>query len=218
MFSGPQTTKHVLILAGIVALSGCGIDKYQEDFSNISEPRRATASQVQYSHDVRFDGNGFATDERERLEGFLGQINLRRSDGVYLVAVPNAQSANRKLLLADYLSGRGIDVGSRRSDFGMKIPAGDAVSIVVRRYVVTLPGCPDWSGELTSYNNMPTSNWSCASSTNLGLMVAEPEDLVRGRDPGLADGEASARSIDLYRKGETKEIVPEDIGTIEGGG
>jgi len=217
MFFGPQTTKHVLILAGVVALGGCEIDQYQENFSSISELRRASANQVQYSHDVRFDDAGLATDERERLDGFLGQINFRQSDSVYLVAVPNAQSASRKLLLGDYLSGRGISIRSQRSDFGMKIPPNDAVSVVVRRYVATLPGCPDWSGELTSYNNVPTSNWSCANATNLGLMVAEPEDLVHGRAPGLADGEASARSIDLYRKGETKAITPEDIGTIEGG-
>jgi pilus assembly protein CpaD len=217
MFFGPQTTRHILILAGAIALGGCGISQNQENFSNIPEPRQATASQVQYSHDVHFDNVGFAIDERESLDGFLGQINLRRSDGVYLVAVPNSQSANRKLLLGDYLSGRGVAIRSRRSDFGMKIPPNDAVSVVVRRYVVTLPGCPDWSGELTTYNNVPTSNWGCATATNLGLMIAEPEDLVHGRDPGLADGEASARSIDLYRRGETKEITPEDIGNIEGG-
>lgn len=215
MFIGPQTIKHLLMLAGIVALGGCEIDQHMENFSNVHEPHPATASQVQYSHDVRFDGAVFAIDERERLEGFLGQINLRQSDGVYLVA--GSRAVDRKLLLGDYLSSRGIAIKSRRSDFGMRIPDSDAVSIVVRRYVVTLPACPDWSGELTTYNNVPTSNWGCATSTNLGLMVAEPEDLVRGRNPGLADGEAAARSIDLYRKGETKDINPEDIGTIEGG-
>ncbi|MHA1598567.1 MAG: CpaD family pilus assembly protein [Alphaproteobacteria bacterium] len=213
MFFGPQTTKHILILTAAITLAGCASKPIAESIS-MSEPKRATASEVQYSHDVRFAGLGLSGDERERLEGFLAQINLRRSDGVYLVA--GSRSANGKVLLGDYLTGRGVSIRSRRSDFGLKIPTADAVSIVVRRYVATLPGCPDWSGELTSYNNTPSSNWGCATATNLGLMVAEPQDLVRGRDPGYADGEAAARSIDRYRKGETKEIVPEDIGSVEG--
>ena len=182
MFFGPQTTKHVLILTAAITLGGCtsnGNDAYNTTFN---EPPRATASKVQYSHDVRFDGSSLGMDERERLEGFLAQINLHRSDSVYLIA--GSRSATGKLLLGDYLSGRGVSIRSPRSDFGLKIPSADSVSIVVRRYVATLPGCPDWTGALNSYSNTPSSNWGCATATNLGLMVAEPGDLVHGRDAG----------------------------------
>lgn len=51
------------------------------------------------------------------------------------------------------------------------------------------------------------SNWSCATAVNFGMMLADPGDLVRGRDPGPADGEAVARSIESYRKGRTKDIM-----------
>lgn len=83
------------------------------------------------------------------------------------------------------------------------------------QYVITLPGCPDWSGGHTTYNNIPGPNFGCATATNLGLMVARPEDLVHGRDPGYADGEQAVRSVALYRKGETKALSPEDVGSIE---
>ncbi len=51
------------------------------------------------------------------------------------------------------------------------------------------------------------SNWSCATAVNFGLMLADPQDLARGRDPGRADGEAVARSIESYRKDRTKDII-----------
>jgi type IV pilus biogenesis protein CpaD/CtpE len=39
------------------------------------------------------------------------------------------------------------------------------------------------------------------------MMLADPNDLVRGRDPGPADGEAIARSVENYRKDRTKDII-----------
>jgi pilus assembly protein CpaD len=209
MFFGPQTTKIIVIMSAVLTLGGCvASDKY-----TLREPHQATASQVQYRHNVRFDNTGFASNEMRRLESFLAQINLRRSDSIFLVAGSGRRSVNRKSLKI-----RGVDVRAQRSDFGLSVPVHDAVNIVVRRYVVTLPGCPDWSGKLTSYTNTPSSNWGCATAINLGLMIAEPSDLVRGRDLGVADGEALAGAIERYRKGETKAIVPEDISSVAGGG
>ena len=44
---------------------------------------------------------------------------------------------------------------------------------------------PTGAGESgTDFANLPHSNFGCATQTNLGLMVAEPRDLVRGRALG----------------------------------
>ena len=80
--------------------------------------------------------------------------------------------------------------------------------MVVQRSSVSLPACPNWSQPPNEgFDNQPMSNWSCATAVNFGLMLADPNDLVRGRDPGNADGEALARSIESYRKGRTKDII-----------
>ena len=61
-------------------------------------------------------------------------------------------------------------------------------------YLVTLPPCPDWSRQSgTDFANLPHSNFGCATQTNLGLMIAEPEDLVRGRKLAPADGDPRSR-------------------------
>ncbi|NQU56198.1 MAG: hypothetical protein HQ513_03110 [Rhodospirillales bacterium] len=222
MFFGPQTIKQSLAVATLTIVAGCQSLPHFEDWSNVPVAKQPQVNQVQYSHQVTFDpaSADLSGKEGERLLGFLSNAQAARKDAFYLVSgnaqVPSSLSDARKTIVAEYLSNFGVEIRPLSSDFGVKSPAANAVDLVIRRYVVTLPGCPDWSGDRFTYNNVPTSNWGCASATNLGLMVAEPGDLVRGRDEGYADGEYAATSISNYRKGETKSIVAEEIGVVKG--
>ena len=58
----------------------------------------------------------------------------------------------------------------------------DHVRIDVRYAVVVPPNCPDWrTSPVTTYSNtMLAGNFKCASVVNLGMMVADPHDLVKG--------------------------------------
>ena len=103
-----------------------------------------------------------------------------------------------------------------RIEFGIDAPDRETVKLIARRYVVTMPGCPDWTGRPgVNFNNTPSSNFGCATAVNLGLMVADPGDMVAGRHPGLMDGEFVARSIERYRKGETTPLNGEDSSTAQ---
>ena len=78
------------------------------------------------------------------------------------------------------------------------VPADHAV-IGVGRYAVTLPPCPNWSSPPNAtYTNAHTSNWGCAVATNLGLMVANPADLVSGRPLRPADGTTAVAAVQRY--------------------
>lgn len=221
MLIGPQTIKQFLAVTSVVLLAGCQGMGYYEDWSNVPEAKKPVVSQVQYSHQVSFAPASaeISGAEGERLLGFLNNARAARKDDFYLVSgnsqVPVSLSDARKANVADYLSTFGVGIRPLSSDFGVKTPAQDSVNLIIRRHVVTLPGCPDWSGERFTYNNVPTSNWGCASASNLGLMVAEPSDLLRGRDEGYADGEFAATSISNYRKGETKSLTPEDVSVTQ---
>lgn len=221
MFFGPQTIKQTLAIVSFGLIAGCQSLPHYQDFSNVPQRKQPQVNEVQYSHNVRFPpaNTDISKEEGDRLISFLNNAQAARKDRFYLVSgnpeVPVALSAARKDMVAEYLSTFGIHTQPLSSDFAVKSPPMDTVSLVVRRYVVTLPGCPDWSGERTTYNNVPTSNWGCATASNLGLMVAEPGDLIRGRDEGMADGEYAATSINNYRKGETKPLSPEDVGVTQ---
>ena len=85
------------------------------------------------------------------------------------------------------------------------VPADHAV-IGVGRYAVTLPPCPNWSSPPNAtYTNAHTSNWGCAAATNLGLMVANPADLVAGRPLGPADGTTAVTAVQRYLTDRVKQ-------------
>jgi pilus assembly protein CpaD len=88
-------------------------------------------------------------------------------------------------------------------------PLGDdQIAVVVERYALQLPACPDWTERPNqNFDNQPGSFWSCATAINLGMMVADPGDLVRGRSIGDADGTTMARSVQRYRLGQTKDLI-----------
>jgi pilus assembly protein CpaD len=54
------------------------------------------------------------------------------------------------------------------------------------------------------------SGFGCATTNNLGVMVANPADLERGRPLDPADAEAASLSIQRYRVGEIIPLITED--------
>jgi len=205
-----------MMAASLMLLGGC-MDKYIENFSNVPPAKEAKAHEVLYSHEVVFATDDATLGSREggRLQAFIAKANISRTDKVHIVANPTDLAEARMLAVAGILEKIGVVPAPVLSDFGFKAPSGPSVSVIVRRFVVSLPGCPDWSGERFTYNNVPTGNWGCSTASNLGLMVAEPEDLMHGRDPGNADGTAGARSVDLYRRGQTKALQVNVISDVQ---
>ena len=197
-----------------------------EDFSDVPEAREPRADLVQYGHDVAFAaGEARLTNgQRQRLDSFLARLEAGYGDRFYVVAgrgrrgAPKQAAARlgerRRQAVMAFLELRRLRVLPLRIEFGIDAPVGEAVKVIVRRYVVTLPGCPDWTGRPgISYDNATSSNFGCATAVNFGLMVADPGDIVAGRHPGLLDGEFAARSIERYRKGETTPLKGEEAST-----
>src|SRR5579863_1943614 len=59
-------------------------------------------------------------------------------------------------------------------------PPNQAV-VEITRTLVTLPPCPNWSKPSSAdFANQPSSNFGCATETNLGMMIANPTDLASG--------------------------------------
>ncbi len=194
-----------------------------EDFSDVPEAHAPRADLVQYGHDVAFAaGEARLTNgQRQRLDAFLARLEAGYGDRFYVVAgrgrrgEPKQAAARlgerRRQAVMAFLELRKLRVLPLRIEFGIDAPVRGAVKVIVRRYVVTLPGCPDWTGRPgITYDNTRSSNFGCATATNLGLMVADPGDIVAGRHPGLMDGEFAARSIERYRKGETTPLLGDD--------
>lgn len=71
--------------------------------------------------------------------------------------------------------------------------------VVVHRTLVTVPPCPNWSKPSGhDFDNQPSSNFGCATVSNLGMMVANPSDLASGLPGGPTEGQPAAAAVNRY--------------------
>ena len=216
----------LVAVVALAALAGCTPETAY--WSPAESQKQVKVDWVRFDHRVIFNqnGRGITDQERARIDEFLNRIEPRYGDQILVGtggAADGEVAVERVAAVAEYLRALGLRIGP--------LPAvrqarwDGAVRLMVGRYVVTPPNCPDWT-KSTSYDplNQVSSNFGCATATNLGLMVADPGDLVRGRDMGPADGAYSARMIKTYREGDkssTSSSSPSmrfSIGGGSGGG
>jgi pilus assembly protein CpaD len=217
-----------LVLTALAVASGCTPDTAR--WSQVEAPKDNKINFVTATHAVHFaaDSDALAPGEAQALTQFLTGEEAGFGSQVTIDTGPP-----RGVPAADELTAKRAEVVSgllRRLNMpgeSAKRPSVEAalghdeVIVAVGRYVVTPPVCPDWrKPDDGDYTNTPSSNFGCATTTSLGLMVANPADLLRGTPGGPADGEFAARGIELYRKGLiSKSLEPElSRGGAAGGG
>jgi pilus assembly protein CpaD len=106
----------------------------------------------------------------------------------------------------------------------------DQIRLIASRATAVNPDCPGYNEPVSEYDRFgrPDLNIGCANEINLGLMVADPNDLVRGRPLAPADAERSALAIQKYRTGSegdgegesssTLSVIPLAVGSGSAGG
>lgn len=210
----PTKALHMLLLGVVAAfaLGGCRSAFLEgADQPPVQHRPRVEAFDLAHTAVRRVAGNQFDAAARAALDAFMAR-QPRTAQATVLVAagVEGAMPAGETV--AAWLRHRG------HQPYGPVAVSGAdmAVQVVVRRYAVTLPPCPDFTkypGD--TFDNAVHSNWGCATASNLGLMVADPGDLLEGRETGPANGEVQAEAFQRYLEGETKDLAPEDVGTVE---
>lgn len=196
---------------GVAFLVG-GCSENFERWHDNQTPKELKVDRVLYSHAVQFAAgeDRLPVAERDRLDSFLNQAQVGSTDKVFVNIEPDGERVTERRVstVAAFLKLRGLVPATTISGVDSGEQEADTVRVVIQRYLVTLPGCPDWSSEPAyGFNNTVHSNFGCATASNLGMMVVDPEDLVKGRALGPADGDYLRRSIDNYRAGKTKPLL-----------
>ncbi len=191
----------IAIIGILIALAGCKAtaDRTPTEYVKVNK-----VDFLRFEHDVVYR-NGTATPSRleaERLANFLQEIQVGPSDTILVAGgTPDQRKAIRMQFAYRRLVAHETGVNG----------APGRVRVAVERYVVTLPNCPDWSKPVgEDSENTPQANFGCATTANLGMMVANPRDLIRGRSPGSADGAAVTAAIKRYRDGKIRELIDDD--------
>lgn len=189
---GPATLAFALGLG----LAGCGGIPTNRSMTSVHQP---VVEKVNYTLDVSASGSGLAYGEQQRLAGWFDAMAVKYGDKVH-VDDPSGSPTTRGAIAA-VAARYGLLLSDEAPMTDGYIPAGTA-RVVITRTKATVPGCPDWTSNSDfNPNNGLSSNYGCATNSNLAAMIANPEDLIRGADtPGSTVVMSSSKAIDVYRK------------------
>ncbi len=194
-------TKPFLLLLALPALSlgGC-MGTQNRGLESVHQP---VVARHDFALDLATQGDRLAPGEAQRLSGWFGSMRLGYGDRV---AIDDGGGSAR---------GAHADVGAIVARSGLLLSedapvsgaplAPSTIRVVISRVKAGVPGCPDWSRDAgNEFDSNTSSNYGCSTNSNLAAMVADPNDLVRGRDgAGTTDPRTSYRAIDAYRKAAT---------------
>jgi pilus assembly protein CpaD len=212
-------------IAGVIALAllaaGCSADA--TNWSPAASPKANKVELVHLTHDIAFFGTEAEADgvARGSLESFLARHEVGYGDRIYVIAAPRDPgpvAVARAENVARLLARRGLQpTVLPHAEWAGQPASRNALRVLVHRFVVRSPACPDFRKPgAADYGNTESSNFGCANAVNLGLMVADPRDLVEGRDSGHSDGERAAAATRRYREG--KELPLDKSGTSSASG
>ncbi|MBA3053754.1 MAG: pilus assembly protein CpaD [Sphingomonadales bacterium] len=192
-----------------LALSACGGMAGNRTLESVHQP---VVEKTNYVLDVTTGPGGLSVPEQRRLTGWFDAMNLRYGDKIY-IDDPLASAATRGAVEA---------VASR---YGMLLTDGAPVTqgyvnagtarVVVVRSVATVPGCPDWGNNSdTNFANATSHGYGCAVNSNLAVMVADPEHLVKGATgTGETVVASSTKAIGAFRDKAAKAGEVSSIST-----
>lgn len=200
-----------LLIALGSALAGCQTapDKPSMGVAAVNVP---VVTSVDYVFDAAAPGGALPSGEADRLNGWFQGLGLGYGDTVYVDA--------------GYAPAARTQVARIAGRYGMLVSAGapvtagavqpGSVRVVVARRRATVPGCPDWSlRSAPDWDNRTSSNYGCGVNSNLAAMVANPEDLIHGRESApTTDTRTASRAIEMYRAkpltgaGDLEDVSP----------
>ena len=188
------------------------------EYSKTEAPAQLRVDGAGSRFEVAFVGGSdrLSSSDVARLDRMVLAGNIRPSDLVEIGAAgPPGLAERRAQAISRELLRYGIVTHTLVLD---AVPANHAI-VSIGRYAVTLPTCPNWSqSPAADFTNALSSYYGCADATNLGLMVANPADLVSGRPFSGADAQTASNAMQRYLTDRVKNPPNPTPSPFGGGG
>ena len=201
---------RLVVLPLTFGLAACAFE-----YSKSEAPAQLRVDSADSRRELAFAAGSadLSSSELRKIDGWVLSGSIRRGDRVEIAAAGPPGLAEQR---AAAISGELLRYGIVATTLGLDtVPANRAI-VSIGRYAVTLPTCPNWSQPPNAdFTNAYSSYYGCATATNLGLMVANPGDLIRGTPAGPADADFAARGIQNYRSGANSKSLKSEL---SGGG
>jgi pilus assembly protein CpaD len=192
-------SKLGLLLIASAAIAGCSYHAQAGDLPDrgVEAVNVPVVTRADYVFDAAAPGGSITPAEKARLDAWFHGLDLGYGDAVYVDA-PYADAAR-------------YEVAQVAGNYGMLVQPGAPVTagavapgtvrVIVSRTRAEIPGCPNWSQpSQPNYNNRMMSNFGCGVNANLAAQVANPEDLVHGREStALGNNQTATKAIIFYK-------------------
>jgi pilus assembly protein CpaD len=176
-------------------LSACGGMPSNRSLESVHQP---IVERTNYTLDVTTGPGGLSIPEQRRLAGWFEAMDLRYGDRI---SVDDPLNSGVTLAAVEAVASRfGMLVGDDAPVTPGLVNAGTA-RVVMTRSSASVPGCPDWSAKSDgNLRNATSTNYGCATNSNLAAMVADPEHLIHGaKSTGQTVLMRSNKAIETYR-------------------
>lgn len=185
-----------LVLALGCTLTACSTNGPDVPAAGMEPVNVPVISRAQYVYDAAAPGGVLAPGEAERLDGWFRGLGVRYGDSIYVDGSAELARNQVSEVAVQYglavLEGAPVTAGAVGSE---------TVRVIVSRAEARVPNCPNWSvPSQPNFANAMASNYGCADNSNIAAMVANPEDLVHGREsPTMSDARTATKPVSFYR-------------------
>lgn len=149
--------------------------------------------------DLDASGDSLSAGERARLAGWFESIEIGYGDQFYVDEANGYPTPGAR-----------ADVGRVLGEYGLLLRDGAPVAagavapgtirVIASRATASVPGCPNWDNTEIAPTVTTSANYGCATNSNLAAMIADPNDLVRGRSGSVEGGaETANRAVRVFR-------------------
>jgi pilus assembly protein CpaD len=188
--------KITFLIAASLALAGCSSLPTNTSMYSVHQP---VVERTNYAIDLAADGNGIALADQKRLNEWFDVLDLRYGDRISIDSDDSDGNEDAARDVRAAAAERGVMVTQGAPATAGVIAPGN-IRVVVTRSQASVPSCPDHrTTDGQNFNSGNSSNYGCAMNSNLAAMVADPEDLVRGRDNKRLDSNSGKAAVNAYK-------------------
>jgi len=161
-------------------LSACGNERPQN--RGLDSVHQPVVQRTDYVFDLATSGDGLAPGEAAHLRGWFDSLHLRYGDKVAIDMGDAGNLGTAVNQIANVAAIRGLTIEQHAPVTQGAIAPG-SIRVIMSRTTASVPHCPDFhESVLAKFNETTAANFGCAVNASLAAMIANPEDLVQGRD------------------------------------
>lgn len=150
--------------------------------------------------DLDAAGDTLNPGERARLAAWFDSIELSYGDQIFVEEARDYPSPRARGDVAGVLAEYGMLLRDGAPIMAGQVAPG-TIRVIASRALASVPDCPNWNDRQIVPTVNTSANYGCAVNSNLAAMVADPNDLVRGRTGSVdSSGSTASRAVRVYRE------------------